>query len=244
MEGAAAARQRTAAALTSLPSIPQHAMELKQELKQSRKAGGAAAAAATPTAPQPATPTPARPAPAPASAQATKGKVIKPKPAAASPARPPKPLPASPDEPLSRKARRKERSKLLKVKKRAGRKRGRDSDDSDDASGPPPQRKAAAAPRGGLPQPVAAPLAATLKTRHWVEGNPKGGRLGAVFERQLADARARASGGVTADDRAAAIEAYRAAKGGNVGGATRTSLKALVAAGAARGVSAADGKKG
>ena len=47
-----------------------------------------------------------------------------------------------------------------------------------------------------------------------------------------------------ADAVVAAIEAYRAAKGGNVGGATRTSLKALVAAGVARGVSAADGKKG
>lgn len=212
--------------------------ELKQELKQSRQAGGATGAAAAPTV--------SPPAPRPAVTPAPEKKAAKiPNPAASpAPASKRPPPTSSPDDRPSRKARRKERSKLLKAKKKAGRKRGQDSDDGSDDARPLPPRNAAAAPRGGLPQSVAAPLAATLKTRHWVEGEgPAGGRLGAVFERQLAAAKARASG-VTAEDRSAAIEAYRAAKGGNVGGATRTSLKALVAAGAARGVSAADGKRG
>lgn len=163
---------------------------------------------------------------APAAPVAAAPVVVRPSP----PPRPaaPKPPPAPAAPPSSRKAKRRERSKALKAAKKAAKKRGRDAsdDDSDDD-------------RPAFGETADAPIQVTLKSRHWNDAT----RLGAMFERQLAAAKARAEGGVTAADRAAVIEAYRARKGGTVGSATRTSLKQLVAAGAARAASAADAKR-
>ena len=117
------------------------------------------------------------------------------------------------EPPSSRKATRRERSKALKAKKAAARrKRGRDHSDAEEP-----------ALRPAFEETAKAPINVTLKTKHWGDAS----RLGAMFERQLATARARADGGngVSAADRAAVIEAYRASKGGSVGSATRTSLK-------------------
>ena len=100
----------------------------------------------------------------------------------ASPAKPaaprrPAPATAAVEPPSSRKAKRRERSKALKAKKAARRKRGRDDSDGEEP-----------ALRPEFGETAKAPINVTLKTKHWGDAS----RLGAMFERQLATARARA----------------------------------------------------